>query len=112
LPRRRVRYLLAAAVGIVAGALCGYAGALARGSLARLRLVAAAVIGGLILGEGLYGIVLIGGLQWWCEALAGIVFALGWGRGLPERMRALAVAVLVAAVLFAAFLGYDAIAAG
>jgi len=104
--------LLWGVVGVAAGALCGWAGALARSALPRQRIVAAAIIGGLILGEGLYGIVLIGGPQWWCEALAGAGFAVAWGRSPMERMRALAAAALVAAVLFSAFLGYDAIAAG
>jgi len=104
--------LLWGAVGIAAGAVCGWAGALARSPLEWQRTVAAAIVGGLSLGEGLYGIVLIGGPQWWCEALAGAGFAVAWGRILAERMRALAAAALVAAVLFSAFLGYDAIAAG
>ncbi|TFC30182.1 hypothetical protein E3O55_08880 [Cryobacterium sp. MDB1-18-2] len=104
--------LLWGAVGVAAGALCGWAGALASSPLAGQRIVAAAIIGGLVLGEGLYGIVLIGGPQWWCEALAGAGFAVAWGVTLPERLRALGAAALVAAALFAAFLGYDAIAAG
>lgn len=104
--------LLWGTVGVVAGALCGLAGSLVRRAEPVLRRTAAAAIGGVVLGEGLYGILLIGGLQWWLEAAVGVALALGWGPSARDRAAALAGAVLVAGVLFGAFVAYDAIAAG
>lgn len=99
-------------VGVVAGALCGLAGGLVRRSEPLFRRSAAAAIGGVVLGEGLYGILLIGGPQWWLEAAVGVALALAWGPAARDRAVALAGAVLVAGALFGAFVAYDAIAAG
>lgn len=104
--------LLWGVVGVVAGALCGLAGGLVRRSEPVLRRSAAAAIGGVVLGEGLYGILLIGGPQWWLEAAVGVALALAWGPAARDRAVALAGAVLVAGALFGVFVAYDAIAAG
>jgi len=99
-------------VAVIAGALCGLAGGLVRRSGPVLRRSAAAAIGGVVLGEGVYGILLIGGPQWWLEAAVGAALALAWGPAARDRAVALAGAVLVSGALFGVFVAYDAIAAG
>jgi hypothetical protein len=105
-----VAYLL---VGAVAGALFGLAGSLARSSRSTSRLTAAATVGGVIAGEGLYGIVIVdaSGPQWWFELLLGIVIAVLVTRARRERVVALGLVTVVAAALLGAYLAYDAVLA-
>lgn len=106
-------YVLWAVVAIGAGALCGLAGDLAGRRHPLAHRVGLAVMSGLILGEAFYGLVLIGGgPQWWAEGAVGVLLALGGGRRWPDRMLALGLATLLAGALFAAYLLFDAIAAG
>jgi len=77
-----------------------------------LRRGAASAIGGVVLGEAVYGIGVIGGPQWWLEAAVGVVLALGWVPATRDHVAALAGAVLLVGALFGAFVLYDVIAAG
>ncbi|MBC7441547.1 MAG: hypothetical protein H7311_03355 [Ramlibacter sp.] len=104
--------LLWGVVGVGAGALCGLAGELARRDSPWARRLAVTIMAGLVVGEGLYGILLIGGPQWWFEAAVGVALALALGRTGRDRMLGLAGALLAAGALYAAYLFYDAIAAG
>ncbi len=104
--------VLWAVVAIVAGALCGLAGDLAGRRHAPAHRVGVAVMSGLILGEALYGALLIGGPQWWGEGLVGLLLALGGGRRWSDRLLALTLAALLAGALFVAYLLFDAIAVG
>ncbi len=102
--------LLWTAVGFAAGALCGLAGYSARSGQRWFRALALAFMGGLIAGEGLYGIVLIGGPQWWLELVVGLMLPLALGRTLQGRLVALVGAAVFAAALLGAFWLYDAVA--
>lgn len=99
-------------VAIVAGAFCGLAGHLSGNDRAWLRRAALAFIGGLVEGEGLYGILVIGGPQWWLELIIGLALPLALGRSWADRLIAVAGASVVACALFGAYLLYDAIAVG
>lgn len=104
--------VLWAVVAIGAGALCGLAGDLAGRRHPLAHRCGLAVMSGLILGEAFYGVLLIGGPQWWGEGAVGVLLGLGGGRRWPDRMLALALAALLAGALFVAYLVFDAIAAG
>ncbi len=98
-------------VGVFAGALCGLAGDLVRRSAPWFHRVGLAFMGGVVLGEALYGILLIGGPQWLVEGAIGLALPLALGRRANDRIAGGAGAVLVAAALFAVYFAYDAIAA-
>ena len=104
--------VLWAVVAIGAGALCGLAGDLAGRRHPLAHRWGLAVMCGLILGEAVYGVVLIGGPQWWGEGVVGALLALGGGRRWLDRMLVLLLAALLAGALFVAYLLFDAIAAG
>jgi hypothetical protein len=104
--------LLWGGIGIAAGAYSGLAGGLTRSDRPGFRWLASALIGGVVLGEAVYGLVLVGGPQWWFEGAVGVALILALGRSLGDRLRSLAIAAVIAAVLFVVFLGYDAIAVG
>lgn len=90
-----------ALVGTVAGAAFGAATA----RVPDWRAVGA--MGGVIVGEAVYGIALIGGPQWWLELAVGVALC-GVAR---RRAKALGLAAGLAVALFAAYLLYDAVAA-
>ncbi len=102
--------LLWTVVGFAAGALCGLAGYSARSRQRWFRALALAFMGGLVAGEGLYGVVLIGGPQWWLELVVGLVLPLALGRTLQGRLVALVGAAVFAAALLGVFWLYDAVA--
>lgn len=108
--REWLMYLL---VGVIAGGAFGAAGWLARSDARWDRLTAAGIIGGVIAGEGLYGIAVVdpAGPQWWCELALGLLLAAAIGHGVRERLFAVAAAVMVALTLLSAFSAYDAVLA-
>lgn len=98
-------------VGIAAGAVCGLAASCIRGDRPGIRrIVAGALIAGLVAGEGLYGILLIGGPQWITEIVLGVILAVVFGRTISGRALTLATTAVVAAALVGAYFLYDAIA--
>jgi hypothetical protein len=101
------------AVGLLAGAAFGLAGSLARSERTRDRLICAAIAGGVIAGEGLYGVTVVAasGPQWWAELALGLVIATISGRGVRERIAAVGIAALVALALLRTFSLYDAVLA-
>jgi hypothetical protein len=101
-----------AAVGIVAGAVCGMSGSLARHHRALPRHSALALMGGIVTGEAVYGIVLIGGPQWWFELAIGLAVPIVLGRTWRNRLLSVLGASVIAGLLFGAYLLYDAVAVG
>jgi hypothetical protein len=99
-----------AVIAVVAGALCGLAGGAARNARGWMRLLALAFIGGVVAGEALYGILLIGGPQWWVELMAGIALPLVLARNWFDRLLAVIGASVIACALYGAYVLYDAIA--
>lgn len=106
-----IAYLL---VGTVAGTAFGAAGSLARSRRTRDRLLCAAIVGGVVTGEGLYGIVVVAasGPQWWAELALGLGIAALLGRGVRERLAAVGLAAVVALTLLSAYSAYDAALSG
>lgn len=100
--------LLWGIVALAAGAVCGVAADLSSRGSSRLRIIGSAVMAGVIIGEAVYGILLIGGPQWWLELMIGLAVAVCLSRTLAERSLSVASAILVAAALFGAYLLYDA----
>ena len=112
--------------GLAAGAVCGLAASGVRSASRFRRIASAAGVAGLVAGEGLYGILLIGGPQWILELVIGFGLAVGIGvavtpgrrvsdsggsdRGASDRMLALAATALVAVACVGAYFGYDAVA--
>ncbi|MGB7361859.1 MAG: DUF6518 family protein [Rhodococcus sp. (in: high G+C Gram-positive bacteria)] len=95
-------------VGVVAGAVCGAAG----GAHRRGRHVAGTVVmSGLVLGESVYGSVVVGGVHWVAEAAAAVGIIASGCRTSRDRARAAAGACAAAAALFGFYLVYDAILA-
>lgn len=105
-------WVMAIVVGTVAGALFGYAGAIIRSGGAAGRIAAATAVGGVIAGEGLYGIVVVDpvGPQWWFEIGCALLLVLLIGRGWWERTFALSFSAVAALVLVGAYFAYDAAA--
>lgn len=97
-------------IATLAGALCGIAGGLSRAPRPWTRRTAIAIMAGLVVGEGLYGILIIGGPQWWLEMLIGLALPLAFTRRPSDWLFAVAGASVIACALFAAYLLYDAIA--
>lgn len=92
-------------VGPVAGAVCGTAGAASARDGGR-GAIGAGVVPGIVAGEAVYGLVLVGGPAWVLElALALVLLAVvsrpAW------RAPALGSAVVALALIFLACLGYD-----
>src|SRR5690606_14257610 len=104
-----IAYLL---VGGVAGAAFGLAGSLARSARTSERLTAAVIVGGVVAGEGLYGITVVAasGPQWWAELALGLALAIAIPRTLGARVAALGMAAVTALLLLSAFSAYDAAA--
>lgn len=93
--------------GAVAGGVCGAAGALSVGDSTRSA-IAAGAVPGMVAGEAVYGLVMIGGPAWALELLiaAGLLAAVsrsGW------RLTASASAVAFLMLISAACVGYDAV---
>ncbi len=93
-------------VGLGAGAVCGAAGA----AVGRDRRVSGTVVvAGIVLGEAVYGTVVVGGPHWFVEAaLAGILVP-ACCRTAATRVRAGLGAAAVAGALFGAYWAYDAV---
>lgn len=94
-------------VGPVAGAVCGTAGAASASGGGR-GAIAAGVVPGIVAGEAVYGLVLVGGPAWGLElAVASVLLAVvshpAW------RAPALGSAVVALGLIFLACLGYDAV---
>ncbi|HEU4808153.1 MAG TPA: DUF6518 family protein [Homoserinimonas sp.] len=99
-----------AVVATIAGALCGVAGSLARNRRPWTHRAALAFIGGIVAGEAVYGILLIGGPQWWFELVIGLALPLTLGRNWGDRLFSVLGASVVACALYGAYLLYDAVA--
>src|SRR5690606_35235662 len=82
--------LMWAVIAVLAGALCGFAGGLGRSTRPWIHRATVAVMAGLIVGEGVYGILVIGGPQWWFEALLGLALPFGFARRLVDGLLAVA----------------------
>lgn len=95
-------------VGLAAGAVCGAAGASLRGNR---RVIGTVVMAGLVLGEALYGLGVVGGPQWFVEAAIGAVVILLACRTTTDRARAGLGSVAVAVGSFGLYALYDAILA-
>ncbi|TQL47688.1 hypothetical protein FB562_0754 [Homoserinimonas aerilata] len=106
-PREVTLYLV---VGVVAGALFGLAASVVDSDRWQYRTFAAGVLGGVITGEGLYGIAVVdvSGPQWWLELTLGLLIAALIGRGWMSRMLSLGTAAIVALSLLSAYALYDA----
>ncbi|MBY6678361.1 hypothetical protein HQ314_15680 [Rhodococcus sp. BP-332] len=104
IPAREV--LVFVLVGLGAGAVCGAAGA----AVGRDRRVSGTVVvAGIVLGEAVYGTVVVGGPHWFVEAaLAGILVP-ACCRTAATRVRAGLGAAAVAGALFGAYWAYDAV---
>ncbi|MGN7225496.1 DUF6518 family protein [Dietzia maris] len=94
-------------VGPVAGAVCGTAGAASardggRGALA------AGLVPGIVAGEAVYGLVLVGGPAWGLELAVALVLLAVVSRP-ARRAPALGSAVVALALVYFACLGYDAL---
>lgn len=100
-------------VGAVAGALFGLAASVLSSPRWQDRLFAAGVLGGIVAGEGLYGIVVVdaSGPQWWAELVVGLAIAGLIGRGW-NRMLSVGTAAVVAAMLVTVYGAYDLVMAG
>lgn len=99
-----------AVVAIIAGALCGLAGSLARHRSPWPHRAALAFIGGIVAGEAVYGILLIGGPQWWFELVVGLALPLTLGRTWRDRLFSMIGASVIACGLYGAYLLYDTVA--
>ena len=94
-------------VGPVAGAVCGTAGAASASGGGR-GAIAAGVVPGIVAGEAVYGLVLVGGPAWGLELAAALVLLAVVSRP-AWRAPALGSAVVVLGLVFLACLGYDAV---
>ncbi|AWB89550.1 DUF6518 family protein [Salinibacterium hongtaonis] len=108
--RSAVIYLV---VGAMAGALFGLAASVLSSTRWQDQTFAAGVLGGIVGGEGLYGIAVIdsAGPQWWTELALGLIIAALIGRG-RRRMLSVATAAMVAALLLSAYSAYDSLMVG
>lgn len=97
-------------IAVVAGALCGLAGGASRNTRGWLRRLAIAFMGGIVAGEALYGILLIGGPQWWIELIVGIALPLVLARNWFDRLLAMIGVPVIACALYGVYVLYDAIA--
>lgn len=92
--------------GLAAGAVCGAAGGALRGSR---RVIGTTVMAGLVLGEAVYGLGVVGGPQWLVEAAIGVAVVLLACRTTTDRARAGLGSVAVAVGSFGLYALYDAI---
>ncbi|MBY6708902.1 hypothetical protein HQ308_19090 [Rhodococcus sp. BP-241] len=93
-------------VGLGAGAVCGAAGA----AVGRDRRVSGTVVmAGIVLGEAVYGTVVVGGPHWFVEAALAGILVTACCRTAATRVRAGLGAAAVAGALFGAYWAYDAV---
>ena len=93
--------------GAVAGAICGVAGAVSSGHGIR-GAVAAGAVPGIVAGEAVYGLVVVGGPAWLLELVIAAVLVAATSRS-GSRITSLVSAAAFLATVAVACVGYDAV---